>query len=285
MDYESRAPMGNLRIFDLYSKEIDETFRIFVAQCGENPQAVLFAPDANGSFGLVVDTIRLMQLPALAPSLLVVGIGYSAAKTLSDTTVPRARDLTPTRSKLFSNSGGADAFLRFIATDLRNKLTELFENLPVESIYFGHSLGGLLGVHDLLRENRTFDSYIISSPSLWWNRNIMFQVEESRALTNTDLKASAFFGIGGLETDPGRRLEAVNLPDSNPAKPPEFFLDMVEELDRFVAVLRSRAYPSLRMHHTTIPGEFHATVSGISLNRGLRFLFNHPSALTDLSLL
>ncbi len=276
MDFET--PTGRVRVFDLHSQEIDETFRIFVAECGDNPKAVLFAPDANGSFGLIVDTIRLMQLPALAPSLLVVGIGYAAAKTILDTSIPRARDLTPTRSKLFPNSGGADAFRRFIQNDLREKLTTLIPNCPMESIYFGHSLGGLFGTHDLLSENRTFDSYIISSPSLWWNRSIMFQTEEVRSLTNSDLPASVYFGIGGLETDAGRRLEAANLPDDNQAKPPAIYLDMVDDLNRFVGALQSRNYPSLRIQHQTIPGEFHSTVAGICLNRGLRFLFDHPSS-------
>ena len=35
--------------------------------------------------------------------------------------------------------------------------------------YFGHSLGGLFGAHTLLTATSTFDRYICSSPSLWWD--------------------------------------------------------------------------------------------------------------------
>jgi predicted alpha/beta superfamily hydrolase len=149
---------------------------VFIGHCGPDPRAILFVTDANGLFGLAVDTVRLMQIPGLLPSLLVVGVGYPDAETVIDTVEIRARDLTPTPDDLF-------------------------------------------GTYALLKATTTFDRYIISSPSLWWDREVIFDVERQRADTER-LQTEVFFGIGSLETDAGRRREAVNLADGHPAKPP-----------------------------------------------------------------
>ena len=77
--------LGSTEVHDLWSDAVNDTFRIFVGHCGADPQGVLLVTDANGLFGLTVDTVRLMQLPALVPSLLVVGVGYPDAANVIDT--------------------------------------------------------------------------------------------------------------------------------------------------------------------------------------------------------
>src|SRR5262245_59210630 len=106
-------PLGDVEVHDLASTAVGAPLRIFLGLCGEEPSTVLVVTDANGLFGLTVDTVRLMQLPALVPSLLVVGIGYPDATTIADTVDIRVRDLTPTVSRHFERSGRADAFLAF----------------------------------------------------------------------------------------------------------------------------------------------------------------------------
>jgi hypothetical protein len=59
-------------------------------------EAVLFVTDGNGLFGLAVDAIRMMQIPALLPSMLVVAVGYPGMAAIGDTVGIRGRDLTPT---------------------------------------------------------------------------------------------------------------------------------------------------------------------------------------------
>ena len=99
--------MGGTEVHDLWSAAVGDTFRVFVGHCGPDPQGVLFVTDANGLFGLTVDTVRLMQIPALVPSLVIVGVGYPDADTVSDTVGIRVRDLTPTPSSYFEASGRA----------------------------------------------------------------------------------------------------------------------------------------------------------------------------------
>jgi hypothetical protein len=91
-----------------------------------------------------------------------------------------------------------------------------------------------------------------------------------RAADHHDLPARAYFGIGALETDEGRRLEATNLSEGHPFKPPAQYLDMVEDLIRFTEALRQRQYPNLTIDVDVFADEFHATVPAVVLTHGLR---------------
>lgn len=270
--------LGGTEVHDLWSESVGDTFRVFVGHCGPDPHGILFVTDANGLFGLAVDTVRLMQIPALVPSLLVVGVGYPDADTVIDTVQIRTRDLTPTPSRHFQGSGHADDFIEFVASELRPWLTDRYPAAADDVTYFGHSLGGLFGAYSLLTATSTFDRYIVSSPSLWWDDEMMFDLEARR--TNEDrLHSEVYFGIGSLETDSGRRSEAANLPPGHPAKPPSAHLDMVDDMRRFTAQLTSRGDPTLQIDSVEVADEFHATVPGIVLSRALRSF--HSRTETD----
>ncbi len=203
-------------------------------------------------------------------AMLVVGVGYPDATTLADTAQIRARDLTPSPTAMFEQSGGADAFVSFIGTELMAWVDDRHPGEFTQSTYFGHSLGGLFGTYVLLERPDLFDRFILSSPSLWWDDEIAFGLEADRAAASDDLAASAVFGIGALETDEGRRIEGANLPQGHPAKPPARYLDMVDDLARFVDQLASRQYASLALDSVVVPDEFHLTVPGVVLSRALR---------------
>lgn len=274
MATEPLSPLGGTNVFDLWSEAVEDTFRVFVAECGDDPQAVLFVTDANGLFGLAVDTVRLMQIPGLVPPMLIVGVGYPDAATLIDTVDVRARDLTPTRSQMFAQSGGADRFISFLQEELWPKLRPGYPRAMANSIYFGHSLGGLFGAYAMLTQTATFDRYILSSPSLWWDNRFIFSLETSRT---DQLNTSAVIGIGSLETDEGRRAEAANLSRGHPAKPPETPLDMVDDAYNFATQVEQRE--GLDLRYFEIADEYHATVPPVVLNRALRLFFaDHTSA-------
>jgi predicted alpha/beta superfamily hydrolase len=270
-----RSALGATEVHDIWSEQVEDTFRVFIGACGSQPEVTVFVSDGNGLFGLVVDTVRLMQIPALLPSVLVVGIGYPGLDTVADTIDIRVRDLTPTRWLAYPDSGGADKFLSFICETLLDWLARRFPSALASTVYFGHSLGGLLGVHALLGARPSFSHSIISSPSLFWDRYVIFDTERQRAETSRDLPAHAFFGIGALETDEGRRMEGELLPPGHPRKPPATHLDMVDDLRRFTDSLLSRRYANFGMTIAVYPDEFHATVPAIVLTHGLRHFFSH----------
>jgi predicted alpha/beta superfamily hydrolase len=270
-----RPVLGATEVHDIWSSEVEDTFRVFIGACGSQPEVTIIVSDGNGLFGLVVDTVRLMQIPAMLPSVLVVGIGYPGVDNVADTIDIRVRDLTPTHWKIYPGSGGADRFLAFIRETLFNWLADRSPSALASTVYFGHSLGGLLGAHALLGAQPSFSHSIISSPSLFWDHYVIFDEERQRAETAQDIPTHAFFGIGALETDEGRRIEGEKLPLGHPRKPPATHLDMVDDLRRFTDALLSRRYPHLDMRFAVYPDEFHATVAGTVLTHGLRHFFSH----------
>lgn len=278
MPNQSIPAIGISEVHDLSSTAVGDDFRIFVAECGDDPKGTLVVADGNGLFGLAVDTVRLMQIPGLVPSLMVVAVGYPRASTLIDTAQIRTRDLTPSHSTMFESSGHADDFIRFLSDELRPWLSKKYPAAIDDITYFGHSLSGMFGTYVLLTQTDLFDRYILSSPSLWWDHQLMFRIEQERSTTEDDLCASAFFGIGSLETDEGRRAEAIHLPTDSPFKPPSVHLDMVDDMRRFTSQLASRNYPTLDLQTIEVADEFHATVPVAVLTRALRHFWNHYSA-------
>jgi uncharacterized protein len=262
------TPLGGTEVHDVYSPEVGDTFRVFVADCGADPTVTLVVADGNGLFGLAVDTVRLMRIPALVPPMRVVAVGYPGVVGIEDSVPIRARDLTPTRSAHFPGSGGADAFLAFLRTGLTRWVG------GTETVYFGHSLAGQFGAYGLLAEPAAFTRWIISSPSLWWDHHAVFAQEQARAAAETDLAAHAYIGIGALETDAGRRAEAARLPDGHQAKPIRTPIDMTADVERFGAALAGRDYPSLRLRVQVHPDEYHATAANVILTHALRHF--HP---------
>ncbi len=169
--------LGGTEVHDLWSDAVGDMFRVFIGHCGPDPRAIVFVTDANGLFGLALDTVRLMQIPALLPSVLVVGVGYPDADSVIDTVEIRTRDLTPTASPRFKGSGHADDFIEFVSGELRPWLADRYPTAAGQATHFGHSLGGLFGAYTLLTAPSTFDRYIVSSPSLWWDDEVIFDIE------------------------------------------------------------------------------------------------------------
>jgi hypothetical protein len=279
------SPLADTEVHHLRSEHVGDEFRIFVGRCGardgEAPVA-LYVTDANGLFGGAVDTIRLMQLSAHLPPLLVVGIGYRRG-AIHETVAVRIRDLTPTvdpaYARIFpdqSRMGGAGRFLAFIRDELKPWVATRYEVDPEDSAYFGHSMGGLFGTYSLLTEPTTFRRYGIGSPSLWWDHDAVFEHEAAYAEAHPDLPAKAFFAVGAHEDHDGRQREASRLPEDERAKAGLRYIDMVADTDRMVTALRSRHYPSLELDQVVLPGEFHVTVPLLNLSRSLRYLFDAP---------
>ncbi len=230
---------------------------------GDDPVHAVVVLDANLLFGMAVDLVRLMQIPALVPSFAVVGVGYPT-DDFDEVVRRRTTDFTPSAVSGWPGSGGSGAF----RTILRERVVPFIESVTptVKDVtLFGHSLGGMFAVTDWLAEDRLFDRYVMSSPSLWWDDHALLRFPVPVP------DAPAYLAIGGEETDAGRRREAAALPADAVWKPPPTHLDMVDDLLRFAACLTAtaeRGAPTIDI----IDGEFHATVPPIVFTRGLRRL-------------
>lgn len=147
---------------------------------------VVYVLDGNWYFGLVVDMVRVMNIRVgfcnELPDAIVVGIGYPDGTTLeeqlSQVCQRRMRDFTPQRDESTERwhretfpiaeriqSGGADAFLGFLKTELMPAVERNYRIDPTNRCLLGHSLGGVFALHAVFRHPELFGKYVVVSPA------------------------------------------------------------------------------------------------------------------------
>lgn len=226
---------------------------------------VLYVTDADYAFPLVRSIAQRVGNRAQGlEEFILVGLSYALGDSRE---FSRRRDYTPTpngektrdpegRRPLF---GEAEPYRRFLAEEMMPFVAATYRTDTTRSLYAGHSYGGLFGLHILLTQPSMFSHYIIGSPSLWFDRRVMFARERAFAESNRDLSAHVLMAIGSFET-------------VNPASDDRRYsrsLDMVGDFRAFEQALRGRNYPSLKLTTEVIGEEDHLTAFPAIVTRGL----------------
>lgn len=261
---------------DIHARALKRDYQLLVAlpdsYAGSTRRyPVLFVTDANYAFPLVRSIAQRLSRHAGMEEAIVVGLSYARGDSGVHS---RRRDYTPStprghgyradmpgRAPVF---GEAAAYGRFIADEVFPAIASRYRADMGRKVFVGHSYGSLLGLELLLSRPTTFEHYILGSPSLWFDRGVMFEREGAYAQAQRDLPASVYFGIGGREV-----LEAGKKRSRS-----EEEADMVADLKEFDAALRSRRYPRLKTTLEVFPGEDHASVFPFVFTRGLRMYLN-----------
>jgi predicted alpha/beta superfamily hydrolase len=237
---------------------------------------VVFATDANYAFPVIRSIAKRVGNGGKdIEEFILVGLSYAKGDTPE---FSRRRDYTPTatadkspvsdmpgRAPVF---GEAEAYRQHIATEVFPFVAALYRADMSRRVLVGHSYGSLLGVHVLLTEPTMFEQYVLGSPSLWFNRRVMFEREREYAATHRDLKARVFIATGAYET--------VKPASSNPRY--NDTVDMVGDVAAFGKALKSRRYPGLHLHTQVIADEDHLTVAPAVYTRGLVWALGKGSA-------
>jgi len=103
--------------------------------------------------------------PAYLDAGVLVGVGYVAENRRQFDYTPSGEYGTGPAQTIY---GGAEAFLHFLLERLRPALCTRLPLHPKRQALAGHSLGGLFTLHTLLTHPAAFQTYIASSPSVWW---------------------------------------------------------------------------------------------------------------------
>lgn len=113
----------------------------------------------------------------------MVGIGYPVDEEWE---IRRLLDLTPSVSvqdpmgqPVPGKTGGADVFLRVIEEEIKPFVVARYKVDATNQTLYGYSLGGLLATRALFRHSQTFSTFIIVSPSLWYNNRAVLADEEA----------------------------------------------------------------------------------------------------------
>ena len=185
---------------------------------------------------------------------ILIGISHAEGEKSQ---LSRTRDYTPTVSPdTRYKSGGARQYLDFLRDEVLPFVEAAYRADPNRRVLSGVSYGGLFGAYALLEEPGLFHDYILTSPSLWHNRKVMFELEEAFARSGRKLSGRVYFATGEYEV---------------PAVSPGFH-DMVGQQSNFAEKLRSRGYPNLEVRDEIIEDGTHLSTYPIGLTRALRWI-------------
>lgn len=158
---------------------------------------VLYMTDGDSHIGHTSTTIDFLANNGRMSNLIIVGI----------TNTDRTRDLTPEKAvgpsaDQFPTAGGADNFLKFIATELIPEIEKTYRVQPYR-ILAGHSFGGLFVVHTLVTRPELFNSYVAVSPSLQWSDEATLKRAVEFFKTRKELNVTLFTSLGNEPGDIG----------------------------------------------------------------------------------
>lgn len=237
----------------------------------------LYALDPFITLEMVIGLSRLFSSfsGGQIPPTMVVGVGYPTSEP-GQVMALRARDLTPTLQgfppefpiKPPFGLGGASRFLRALAEEIIPGIENRYSVHPTDRTLIGYSFSGLFGLYTLFHRPKTFTRYLLVSPSMWWDQEVIFSDEQVWAENHTDLPARVFLAAGEGEENEGQGWLNENVPD-NALR----VFRQAQNLRRLATLLGSRRYPSFYGDHVVFPEEYHLTVFPAALARGLRTLF------------
>ena len=257
----------------LHSEIINDDFEIYISLpykyfSSDTTYPVLFCLDANVKFGMVSNVINnLGTLTKDLPEILVVGIAYPI-KGVAEWAALRKRDTTPTSKPLYDKrwadrlnkatgrkdiivkSGEADKFLAFLSDELIPFIESDYRVSPNDRALYGTSSGGLFTLYALFQRPELFHRYFAGSPSINWDEEYMYKLENDFATSHTDLPARLFMCVGSLEN--------------------EWYLDNMKKMGQ---LLRSRNYLNLKLETLIFENETHGTTGPASLCKGLKILY------------
>lgn len=231
---------------------IGEEFRIDIflprGYPDKNNLPVIYVLDSEYNFGAVTYITRRLIKDNLIPDAILVGVSYDT--TYQWYTNFRQRDYTPTKT-ILPYSGGGRQFLEFLEKELI-PLIELNYKVSSERLITGHSLGGLIGFYSMILKPSLFSKYLLVSPSLWYDENFIFSKAENFEMMSN---SHVYTAIGEYET--------IEFGQRN---------DMVNDLNQFIALLKSKEANQNNIFYEILDNETHRTVFPRAYSNGLRKL-------------
>jgi len=178
----------------------------------------LYYLDAWWLEDIVKGTYTLLNYSGAVKEVLLVGISidgdelkFNERRTLDYTPAPYDLDsmkftfsipLKPTPLLVTSdNSGAASTFRKFLSNKVFPEISKHYAVNQNDRALLGHSFGGLFGIYDMAERDHLFNSYIIISPSLWWNRSAKLYEKIAQTFKTRDTPINLFFCYGESENN------------------------------------------------------------------------------------
>jgi|SRR5665213_2809257 len=170
------------------------------------PVIYLLDGSADEDFIHICGIVQFFNMMDMMPKTIVVGIAN----------VDRKRDFTYQTTiekdkKAYPTTGGSEKFIGFIEQELEPFIEKKYKTNS-SRILIGQSLGGLLAVEILYKKPSLFNTYIIVSPSLWWdNESLLLKSPEVLNLSFQQ-KTTVYIAVGNegdVMVGDAKRLEKI----------------------------------------------------------------------------
>jgi hypothetical protein len=215
---------------------------------------VLYLLDGQYDFPLVNGIYGDLYYDGFLPELITVGITWGGEHPNYDSL--RTLDLTPTSIKQVPSTGNAAKFLACIKGELIPYIDSKYRTDKTDRALMGSSLGGLFTLYAMFHETDLFTRYVLTSPSLTWDNNVLSSYEASYHTQHSRLPARLFMAVSALEGS-----EAT--------------------FGKFVDRLKSRKYQDLQIETRVLEGMGHAGSKPEGYARGLQSAFSRASKNID----
>lgn len=256
-------------VWDVADPVSGRTYQVFVAlppsyaKSPERRYPVLYVTDAGYGFPVIGQIGRRLNGGGQkVEEFIMVGLSYAVGE---EGMPSRRRDYTPTPAGAHDAPrdavhGKGEAYISYLRTQVFPFVGMKYRGDEARRLFLGHSYGGLLGTQILLTEPEMFSGYILGSPSLWYDHNIMEELEREYAKIHRDLRASVYMYVGEYEDKKAG--------DPRYAKR----YNMASDARKLERALSSRGYPSLRIKLEVLNDEDHLSVAPRGFTHGLKFL-------------
>ncbi len=221
---------------------------------------VVYMLDAYSSFGMMTEMQRLLAFDKELPEVIIIGI--SSKGNSKDFIYNRARDFTPTYIPtdkmpediqiMTPTSGGADKFLGFIEKELIPFVESEFRCVKNDRTLVGHSYGGLFSFYTLFANPDVFNRYVIISPAVFWDDELIQKKEKEYFAGNKSLNAVVYTVVGSAESS-----------------------YMIEPWKRLTKSIQNHNYRGLCFINKIAEGETHYTIMPYLVTHGLISVFEN----------
>jgi len=254
-------------VLEFFSKKLNKTYDIAIKLPRGYQKNIskryptIYLTDSGYAFPLVSSLTKQMVGGGKIDDLIIVGMSYSKEERWD---ISRTRDYTPTHSpeeKIgFSKeakeaSGGAKMYLEFINKELFHFIDKKYRTDSSKRIFAGHSFGGLWGAYVIKVQPNTFDYYILSDPSLWYDSETVLNLRSS-------LSKGMTANVLIVSSNPSEPLKRGGFPHNMVANAKKLERQLVDDLAKDSDVA-SEIYN----------GQIHETIFPVAVTQGLlRFI-------------
>jgi len=185
-------------------------YRILVStprgQAPDGGFPVFYVLDGDAFFATAIEIARMREWGRLSPSI-IVGVAYPSRSFYDGPR--RTYDFTPPGEVdpdfVASELGGANQFLGFLTNELKPWVAAHYRVDPSRQIIFGHSLAGMFVLHAMVTAPRSFDVYLVASPTLRFSNSFIVREVAGFAARGDGFGVRALITVGTLEGPPGQQ--------------------------------------------------------------------------------